>query len=129
MTPRVTTWLIGRGPSIEAGLTWVVPKDWLRLERNRQVELTRPALMAAAAEPAVRMESHRRFLQVLAGQTPQGCVHNLITSNWDSLLERALNELWPNIHPPGHWLGNQYVGHVNGYAEDLPHMERSEEHT
>jgi len=49
----------------------------------------------------------------------QSAVHALITTNWDSLLEKALEYLYPGVHP-GPWLDNMYVAHINGRIERIP---------
>lgn len=113
------SWLIGRGCSIAAGLTWVVPKWWRLLPRPLQIWLIVRALTAAQLGPTVRLDSHREFLHLLDLRTVAGGVHVLITTNWDGLLEMALESLWPGVHP-GLWLDNMYVAHINGRVERIP---------
>lgn len=116
------SWLIGRGCSIAAGLTWTVPKWWQLLPRGVQIWLIGRALRAAQLNPTVRLDTHRGFLRALDLRSPPGSVHALITTNWDGLLEMALDRLWPGVHP-GLWLDNMYVAHINGRVERIPNSE------
>ena len=113
------SWLIGRGCSIAAGLTWVVPPYWRLLPRWLQIRLIIQALTAAQQSPAVTLDTHRNFLRILDHRTVPGAVHALITTNWDGLLEMALESIWPGVHP-GIWLDNMYVAHINGRIERIP---------
>ncbi len=74
--------------------------------------------------PTVDTRPYCRLLEVSGRRTTAGWRHRFMTTNWDTLLERAVNSTCPISCPP--WLESTFVFHLNGAVEDLAdHSRRS----
>lgn len=109
------SWLIGRGCSVAAGLTWTVPTDWRIRPRDEQIELMVPTLREASQARTIDLAAHLGLIEQLHTRNLDGIAHTLITTNWDLLLERSLQSVFPGEHP--RWLDTTYVAHINGSIE------------
>jgi hypothetical protein len=106
--PFSFAWLLGRGVAEALGLRWTVPEshyDAFRrgwITRGELVEGIRDALEVAQALARFDAARARRFAALL----PPGCEHRLVTTNWNTLLDRALAPLGLRV-----W-------HLNGSLDD-----------
>lgn len=113
---REVVWLFGRGLSIECGRSWVEPPEWKPLPREERVRKIKTALRAEMDAPGVTTLTIRRFLGYLRERTGDGWRYLLLTTNWDSLLEREIDIAFPEVSP---WPGIEGVFHFNGTVDDL----------
>jgi hypothetical protein len=110
-------WLIGRGASIACNLSWVVPDEWNILERQVKVAKIKQAIMSEMNSPKVNTKPYKEFLGLLKNNTADGWQHLFITTNWDYLLQREIQNLGLMELPK--WLANSHVFHINGTVEPL----------
>lgn len=128
------TWLFGRGASIANGLPWVVPKAWKddlaskRVTRDAHISMIVDAIRDEMSRLPTDDTPYRRLLEVMATRTIDQGHHRLMTTNWDYLLQRDLNN-WVQANQPG-WAprflsthGSVY--HFNGSAEPGNFQNRS----
>ena len=110
-------WIFGRGASVECGLDWVVPDEWKSSkEREEQIGLIKSELRVQMESPAISTKVYEDFLSVLSHTSSQW--HNyLVTTNWDFLLQKAINNLNLSFKPD--YLANTHVFHLNGTIEEL----------
>jgi len=109
-------WLFGRGASVASGLNWTVPREWEALDRIEVVSKIRRELSLKMDEATTSV--YRRLLSILAKNTQTGWRHRFITTNWDCLLQKAIDEQ-PFLELP-RWLADGWVYHLNGTIENLP---------
>ncbi len=93
-------WLVGRGIAESCGLAWQVPPEWYdayrrgRLTRAPLIERIRGALRRAQEEHIARGRIDTSLIDALARALEKGrfarCEHAFVTTNWDTLLDRAL---------------------------------------
>jgi hypothetical protein len=122
-TPTGTLiWLFGRGASIACGLPWTVPAAWDRLPREERVAAIRETLRAEMNTPTVDTTPYSRLLAVLARETSPGWRHRLMTTNWDSLLQREVDRAYPTVCRE--WLESTHVFHLNGTVDDCRDQSR-----
>ena len=132
--PQGCTWLFGRGASIASGLPWVVPNAWKddlaseRVTRDAHVSMIIDAIRDEMSRLPIDDTPYRRLLDVMATRTVDQGHHRLMTTNWDYLLQRDLNN-WVQANRPG-WAprflsthGSVY--HFNGSAEPGDFQNRS----
>jgi len=110
-------WLIGRGASISCNLRWEVPPELRKLERTEQIKEIKSALKTEMDSAKVTTEPYRQFLYLLGNHTVEGWRHSFVTTNWDYLLQKEINNLGLTILPS--WLSSSHVYHINGTVEDL----------
>ena len=128
------TWLFGRGASIANGLPWVVPSAWKddltsgRVARDAHVQMIIDAIRDEMHKLPAEGTPYCRLLDMMATRTVDQGHHRLMTTNWDSLLQRDLNN-WVEANRPG-WAprfrsthGSVY--HFNGSAEPGEFKNRS----
>ena len=110
-------WLFGRGLSLHCGLDWDEPSE-LRLQ-PREVRIARIRKDLGAATDGLVSRNGTpvldRFLRRLEERTPPGCRHTFVTTNWDDLLERAIEAGWPREVPA--CMRETHVFHINGTIE------------
>ena len=112
---KCVNWLFGVGASVACGLDWVVPESWKNIDREILINKIKSELTDRMANvlPSVYID----LLLVLAEQTRAGWQHRFITTNWDCLLEKAINnQNWTALPP---WLNDDWVYHLNGTIEIL----------
>jgi hypothetical protein len=85
------------------------------LARNEKIQRIRAELRAEMDAPGVDREPIRHFLQLLSERTRDRWRHLFLTTNWDFLLQREIDEFLPDCP---HWLRDTQVFHVNGTVED-----------
>lgn len=83
-------WLIGRGASIACNLGWVVPDEWNVLERQVKVAKIKQAIIREMNSPEVNTKPYKLFLGLLKNNAADGWQHLFITTNWDYLLQREI---------------------------------------
>jgi hypothetical protein len=98
------------------GLVWTVPPQWGSIPREKLIARIRKALHAEMGGPLVDAGPYRRMLDVLARRNAAGWRHRLMTTNWDTLLDREMNNVYPTDCPP--WLESSHVFHINGTVEE-----------
>mgnify|MGYP006995578222 FL=1 len=109
-------WLFGRGASVASGLTWTVPKEWESLGRVEVIGKIKRDLSLKMDEATTSV--YRKFLSILAKKTQAEWRHRFITTNWDYLLQKTIDEK-PDEELP--WrLADNWVYHLNGTIESLP---------
>lgn len=112
---RDVVWLFGRGLSVECGVSWVEPLEWKPFAREERVGRIKKTLRAAMDAPKVNTLAIRRFLDYLGKGVSDGCRYLLLTTNWDSLLQREIDIAFPEVSP---WPKIKGVFHLNGTVED-----------
>ncbi len=122
------------GASISNGLSWVVPKQWKEdlvaenISREVHVEMIVTTLRKEMDMPSVHASSYRRLLDIMATQTVGQGYHRLITTNWDYLLQREVDD-WIGANQPGYvpeFLKPEgMVIHLNGSIEPGNFQNRS----
>ena len=128
------SWLFGRGASIANGLSWVVPQDWKddlsagRVTRETHIDMITKTLRHEMTRSSRLAIPYRRLLDIMASSTVDQGHHRLITTNWDYLLQRELND-WINKNGQGYaprFLSTHgMVYHLNGSAEPGDFQNRS----
>jgi hypothetical protein len=113
---KCIVWLFGRGASAACGLTWTVPKEWGTLDRDRQVEMIKLTLKQEMDAPYINTKPYKDLLVQLK-MSKSSWHHRFITTNWDYLLEREIEELGLSVTP--HWLPETHVFHLNGTVEEF----------
>jgi len=109
-------WLFGRGASVASGLNWTVPKEWERYDREILISKIREILPIEMQKASTAV--YKKFLSLLSRKTRSGLKHRLITTNWDFLLQKAIDEQGFKQLPV--WLDDSWVFHFNGTVENLP---------
>lgn len=127
-------WLFGRGASIANGLSWVVPQDWKddllaeRVTRETHVGMITGALRQEMERMPENSSPYRRLLDIMASSTVDHGHHQLLTTNWDYLLQRDVNG-WINAsrldYAPRFLSTHSMVYHLNGSAEPGDFQNRS----
>ena len=119
-------WLFGRGASIANRFSWVVPNDWKvdlasgRVSREAHVGMIIDTIRDKMSQLPADATPYRRLLEVMATRTVDQGHHRLMTTNWDYLLQRDLNN-WIHTNRAG-WAPrflstHGMVYHFNGSAE------------
>ena len=109
-------WLFGRGASVASGLNWTVPKEWQSLDRVEVIAKIKRNLSLKMNEATTSVYS--KFLSILAKKTQTGWRHRFITTNWDYLLQKAINK--QSFTELTWGLADDWVYHLNGTIERLP---------
>jgi hypothetical protein len=109
-------WLFGRGASASCGLTWTVPKQWHSIDRSSQVDLIKSAIRQEMNASYIDTRPYKNLLENLNKSTYKWH-HRFITTNWDYLLQREIEEMGLSVTP--HWLPETQVYHLNGTVEDF----------
>jgi hypothetical protein len=132
--PPHCSWLFGRGASIANGLPWLVPDEWKgdllegRISREAHISMIVDAIQREMNAPTVHCDPYQRLIETMAERTADQGTHRLMTTNWDYLLQRAL-DTWMETHQPGwapRFLSTQgMVYHFNGSAEPGDFQNRS----
>lgn len=115
----VCTWIFGRGASIECGLDWVLPESITKLNRRKQIECIYENIPKEMEKIPVGKNVYSNFLAELKKRTNPRWCHQFITTNWDYLLQREINNLdevkYSRNLPK--YLRNSWVDHLNGSAD------------
>lgn len=106
-------WLVGRGASIACGLCWTEPPSWADMPRQDRICRIKQTLRLEMCKSHVSIEPYRRLVQYLENHTAASWRHRFVTTNWDTLLQKVLDELYPSACP-SQWLRDTYVSHLNG---------------
>ena len=122
------------GASISNGLSWVVPKQWKEdliagnISREMHVEMIMTSLREKMAMTSDHPSAYRRLLDIMATKTVNQGYHRLITTNWDYLLQREVDN-WIIANQPGYvpeFLKPEgMVIHLNGSIEPGKFQNRS----
>lgn len=112
---ETVVWLMGRGISIGCGLDWEVPVNWRDLPRETQIERIKRDLSSESLKPEIDTSDIQTLLLTLRNQTTDNWQHYFVTTNWDTLLEMAIDRLRLKSVPG--WLSDSAVAHLNGVIE------------
>jgi hypothetical protein len=113
-------WLMGRGLSMECGLTWREPGEWQGLPRMERIEKIKREVRAEMDSPKVNPAPIQDFLRFLQNRTATQWQHLFMTTNWDYLLQRELCAITGGLKVPL-WLhqgAGSHVHHLNGSVEE-----------
>jgi len=113
---KCLVWFFGRGASAACGLTWTVPEQWQSLDRDRQVEMIQSAIRREMNAPHINTWPYKRLIAHLKSSTDQWH-HRFITTNWDYLLQREIDEM--DFSVAHHWLPDTGVYHLNGSVKNF----------
>src|SRR5882672_10871652 len=86
-------WIFGRGASAACGLKWTVPGRWKELDREAQIAEITDAIRREMDSEGVQATPYRGLLSQLEKRTTPKWHHRFITTNWDYLLQREIQEL------------------------------------
>lgn len=114
---KIVNWIFGRGISISCGLNWVVPEEWDQLPRKEVIKNIKTTLRAEMAANYVGRSPLDTFLEKISTRTANDWCHQLVTTNWDYLIQQAVNDLELEVVPS--WLADGCVWHLNGSVEVL----------
>jgi hypothetical protein len=115
-------WLFGVGLSIDCGLRWNIPEHLRELQRDEKVKCIAEQLRAAMDAPSVNPAPIHQFLEFLSGRTQNGWRHRFLTTNWDFLLQREIEEFLRRSDDSDSvpsWMRDTHVFHLNGTIENL----------
>src|SRR5215475_9917562 len=84
-------WILGRGGSAACGLKWVVPSDWPIEPRESHIDKIKTTLRAEMLKSSI--DPYRKLLSELSSRTEWSRRHLFLTTNWDTILEEAIDEL------------------------------------
>lgn len=113
---QVVTWIFGRGCSVACGLTWTVPCWYNCLIRQWRVTLIKRSLRKHMVKIPFGKGAYRQLLDLLKEKICDNFCHKFVTTNWDYLLQREINNLQLTVKP--RWLLNSHVYHLNGSVEN-----------
>jgi len=113
-------WFFGSGASIENGFEYKEPEERKKKDRNERVMLIHKDV-SAKMQKVSNVPIYKELLLNLASYTSKNWQHLFCTTNWDYLLQREIDRLFPEKKPP--WLNDNLVFHLNGTVE--PHSEDS----
>jgi len=108
-------WIFGRGASAACGLTWTVPIGLKKLDRDSQVSKIKLAIGQEMNSVYIDTIPYKNLLNKLGARTNSDWCHRFITTNWDYLLQREIENLDFRVAP--RWLPNTHVFHLNGSVE------------
>lgn len=98
------------------GLTWRVPIKWHSIDRDSQVDMIKSAIRQEMNASYIDARPYKNLLAHLKKSTNQWD-HIFVTTNWDYLLQREIDEMGLSVAP--HWLPSTQVYHLNGTVEDF----------
>mgnify|MGYP003119912222 CR=1 FL=1 len=113
---QCVNWIFGRGVSLACNLRWTVPLQYSICNREEKIQRIKSALRTEMESPLVDSSTIETFFDNLKSRTATDWRHRLITTNWDTLLEKEISALGLEVLP--HWLADSYVYHLNGTIED-----------
>lgn len=114
-SPRVATWIFGRGCSVASGLSWSEPSWWRFVPRSIRISWIRRSILKGMDQVPRRVGPYRNLLMLLSARTHSDWQHQFNTTNWDYLLQREINDLSLSTKPE--WMLNSHVSHLNGSFE------------
>lgn len=129
MTQKYTiNWLFGRGLSIDCNLSWTVPIAWKYpypcQTREIKISMIKNALENEMNKLSAGCAIIRYFFEILSICTNSNYNNRLITTNWDYLLDREIQNL--DLEKLPRWLDDSLVFHLNGTIENFEnHSNRS----
>lgn len=92
-SPEYLIWILGRGFSISCGLNWVVPNEWRHFKRDKMIQLITQSLETEQMriENSSEIASAHNFINFLGENTKKNYSHFFITTNWDTILDRVID--------------------------------------
>lgn len=116
-------WLFGRGASVSCKLRWIVPEDWRDEDRDTQIEKIKEAIRFEMSSSKIDSSPYKSLLSELAKRTNPPWHHRFLTTNWDFLLQKEINQLGLTSTPI--WLPETHVYHINGTVEEWPSVNKA----
>lgn len=113
---KTLIWIFGRGASISCGLNWAMPDKWNRLSREEIIKNVREMLPKEIDKINIGTVPYTKLLTTLAAKTIPNWKHYFMTTNWDYLLQREIQNLNFKIKPS--WLADSHVFHLNGTVQN-----------
>lgn len=113
---QTAAWLFGRGCSVACGLKWKVPSWYKFFPRQWQITCIKKTILREMSRISLGTGPYKELLELLASRTSLNWNHRFVTTNWDYLLQKELNNLQLKIAPK--WLPNTHVAHLNGSVEN-----------
>lgn len=109
------TWIFGRGASLSCGLNWNENAEVLddRIERIKKIDAN---LSREMQNVPIGNNPYSQLLSLLQNKTKPNQKHFFITTNWDYLLQREINNIITDKTCPP-WLLDSHVFHLNGSVE------------
>lgn len=114
-TNQSVAWLFGRGCSVACGLHWTVPNWFKVFPRKWQIYFIKIFITREMRGIKIGTGPYRDLIDLLSARTKSGWSHQFITTNWDFLLQREIDNLNLSVKPK--WLLNSNVFHLNGSIE------------
>lgn len=113
---QTAAWLFGRGCSVACGLKWTVPGWYKFFPRQWQITCIKKKILREMSKITPGTGPYKELLDLLATRTCIDWHHRFVTTNWDYLLQKEVNNLQLKIVPK--WLPNTHVAHLNGSVEN-----------
>jgi hypothetical protein len=113
---QTAVWLFGRGCSVACGLKWKVPGWYKFFPRQWQIACIKRTILRDMSIISLGTGPYKELLDLLASRTCIDWNHRFVTTNWDYLLQKEVNNLQLKIAPK--WLPNTHVAHLNGSVEN-----------
>lgn len=113
---QTAAWLFGRGCSVACGLKWTVPGWYKVFPRQWQITCIKKKILREMSKITPGTGPYKELLDLLATRTCIDWHHRFVTTNWDYLLQKEVNNLQLKIVPK--WLPNTHVAHLNGSVEN-----------
>ena len=113
---QTSVWLLGRGCSVACGLKWTVPSWYKILPRQRQIACIKRSIVREMSKIPLGTGPYKELLDLLANRTCFEWNHQFVTTNWDYLFQREIDNLQLKVKPK--WLLDSGALHLNGSAED-----------
>ncbi len=110
-------WFFGRGASISCGIDWQTPDEWGALKRDEKIKNIIDILQMEMFKNGIDTTPYKELLNILATKTNSNWRHYFITTNWDYLLQKEIQNLKFAVLP--NWLAESHVFHLNGSVEPM----------
>lgn len=116
-------WIFRRGASATCNLHWTVPEEWQSDDREIQIANIKKAIRSEMNSPKIDTSPYKFLLSELSNRTDSNWHHSFLTTNWDFLLQREINQLSLKAVP--RWLPETHVYHINGTVEEWPSVDKA----
>lgn len=114
--PMKTTWIFGRGASVACGVNWEEPAEWKTKSRDERIQNIDENLTREMKSLEVGRNPYSQLISILKNNTRPPHRHFFITTNWDYLLQREVDNIIVDNAIPA-WLVESHVFHLNGSIE------------
>lgn len=117
------TWIFGRGATISCGLNWFEdpgPKT-RSLDRDIRIKNIRANILQEEKRIKIGRTSYSKLLSILKTSTNPLWKHLFITTNWDSILDKEIENMIRKEEGNLHWLPDSWGFHLNGSTKEPQH--------